>query len=197
MQNMSMDFSIIDIGLVIILGFFAIRAVLRGLLRELMGLLGVIIALLVSSLTYQTLADFLRRVSNLPDFWWEAVSFVAILVIVFAVLIEVGQWLSRLIQATPFSLMDRILGGVLGFAKGVLLSYILLCLLILIIPKESLQTPDSSLSRGVAESRLTPAILTAGDQIMQFVPESLTKSFRDKTDLLDSLHFRPLHPPTR
>jgi membrane protein required for colicin V production len=69
----------VDIALMAFLAFFTIRALVRGFVREVLGLLGVVVAVVISAMTFEPLGDLLQAVTGVEGAWWHAVAFVLVL----------------------------------------------------------------------------------------------------------------------
>jgi membrane protein required for colicin V production len=178
--------NILDLGLMALLAFFLIRALMRGFVREVMGLAGVVAAVAVSALAYVPLGRFLGQVTGAPSHWWYVVAFVAILALIFMFFAYLGLALSRLINSGPFSGLDRLAGAAVGLVKGILICYLLLHLVVLVIP---FRVPQM-----LSESFLTPYVLRAGDAVVQLIPDSLTQDLQERIQLLKRGD-RPSPPP--
>ncbi len=183
---MSPSPNMLDIALLALLAFFLIRALVRGLVREIMGLVGVAAAVVISALFFHPVAEFLRRVIGNPAPWWDAVAFTGVLVAVFTVCLWIGAGLARLIHAGPFSWLDRLLGAVVGLAKGVLISYLLLNILLMALPLAMLANPGGQNGNIVSHSLLAPHVVRAGRYLMDLVPKDLTRDLQEKAGLLKS-----------
>jgi membrane protein required for colicin V production len=170
--------NILDLSLMALLAFFLIRALLRGFVREVMGLAGVVAAVAISALAYVPLGRFLGEITGSPSHWWYVVAFVAILALIFMFFAYLGLALSRLINSGPFSGLDRMAGGAVGLLKGVLICYLLLHLVVLAIPFK--------LPQLLSESFLTPYVLRAGDAVVEMIPDRLTSDLRERIQRLKS-----------
>lgn len=168
--------NILDLALMALLCFFLVRGVVRGFVRETMGLVGVVAAIVISALFYQELAALLERLTKVQGQWWPAVAFGLILVLVLGLSSYLGAALSRLILSGPLSLFDRTLGAGLGLAKGVLVTYLLLNLMLLALP---FQAPDS-----VRRSIVAPYVVQAGRAIVDLLPDDLTTRLQERAGLL-------------
>lgn len=173
-----MDISpnIVDIAFLALAVFFAVKAALRGFIREFIGLLGLVAAVLLGAMFYLPLSDFLEHLSGIDSGWWQAVSFGLIMLVIFLICTYLAVGLSKVIQAGPFSFLDRLLGIGTGLAKALLLSYLLLNLLILFTP---LHTPPA-----LKDSLLAPYVLRGGRYIMDLVPNDLTRVMQERSGIL-------------
>ena len=113
--------TIFDIIVAVILGFFFLFSLFKGMVREIFSLLGYLAGYILA-LNYQDeLAVSLREIVAQP----VIARIVGFVIIFFVVRISFGL-IGRLLRkfmagSTVLSVPDRILGGVLGFAKGLVI----------------------------------------------------------------------------
>jgi len=113
--------TIFDIIVAVILGFFFLFSLFKGMVREIFSLLGYLAGYILA-LNYQDeLAVWLREIVAQP----VIARIVGFVIIFFVVRISFGL-IGRLLRkfmagSTVLSVPDRILGGVLGFAKGLVI----------------------------------------------------------------------------
>ncbi|RJX28752.1 MAG: CvpA family protein [Desulfarculus sp.] len=168
--------NLLDLGLLILLVFFFVRALVRGFVRETMGLVGAVVAVVVSAMFYQDLAGLLARVTGYGASWWGAVSFGLILFLIFVFFIYLGGVMHRVVMAGSLSGLDRALGGVVGLAKGLLIAYLLINLLLLMNPFSTV-TP-------LKESLLAPYVVRGGRYILDLFPDDLTRRLQERAGLI-------------
>ncbi|KMY67305.1 hypothetical protein AAU61_10645 [Desulfocarbo indianensis] len=168
--------NILDLSLMALLAFFLVRALMRGFVREVMGLAGVITAVVVSAMAYEPLGHFLAELADSKSVWWDVAAFGIILAIIFIFFTYLGLALSRLVNSGPFSSLDRLAGAAVGLIKGVLVCYILLHIVVLIIPFK--------LPRVLEGSFMTPYVLRAGEFVVSLVPEDLTSDLHKRIERL-------------
>ncbi len=176
--------NILDVALLALLGFFAVRGLVRGFVREIMGLVGAVAALFLGVAAYQPLAAFLRRVSAIPAGWWDGVAFATVLVLVFGVFVYLAAGLARLIHAGPFSGLDRLLGAAVGAAKGVLISYLLLNILLMVLPLGLLSHPGGESGNLVSRSLVAPRVIHGGRYLLNLLPPDWTRDLQAKAGLV-------------
>ena len=182
---MESGLNILDLALAGLLAFFVIRGMVRGFVREIMGLLGLVAALFLGVACYQPLAGFLRRVSAIEAGWWDGVALAVVLVLVFTVFIYMAASLARLIHAGPFSGLDRLLGAGAGLAKGVLVAYLLLNILLMLLPLALLGQPEGGQAGNlVNRSLLTPRVMQSGRYLLDLLPSKWTHEMQTKAGLL-------------
>lgn len=114
-----------DIGMTIALILSGVWGCLRGLVRALLSLLGLAAA---SVLAIRSYADIAQRLAPLITTLWirQAIGFTLIFLAVMAVVMLCSLLLRFALRAAGLSLMDRLLGGLFGLVKVVLVASVLL-----------------------------------------------------------------------
>jgi membrane protein required for colicin V production len=114
-----------DIGITIALILSSVWGCLRGLVRAMLSLLGLTAASVLAVRSYPDLAQLLAPL--IATLWVrQAISFALIFLAVMAVAMVCSALLRFALRAVGLSLMDRLLGGLFGLAKVVLVASILL-----------------------------------------------------------------------
>jgi membrane protein required for colicin V production len=114
-----------DIGLIIALILSGVWGCLRGLVRALLSLVGLAAAAILAVCGYPGLAKRLEPFIATP---WvqQAIGFALIFLAVMAVAMVCSLLLRFALRAAGLSLMDRLLGGLFGLAKVMLVVSVLL-----------------------------------------------------------------------
>lgn len=118
--------NVIDIVLLVILVVFILLGFRKGLLKEVVSIIGLVVAFWAAMRFTKAAAGLVPK-HSLPA--REAVAFLVILVGVFLLFQLMGFLLRKLIRASPLAILDRLGGVALGLLKGGLL--LSLCLLVL------------------------------------------------------------------
>lgn len=168
--------NLLDLGLLIIMVFFLVKALMRGFVREVIGLVGAVAAIVASAMFYQSLGGMLERLSGVPASWWPAVAFAVILLVVFAIFLYIGGLLQRLILAGPLSGLDRLLGAGVGLFKGLLICYLLINLLLLLNPFNTMAP--------LRQSVVAPYVVSAGNFFKNLIPDNLLGNLQEKAGLV-------------
>jgi membrane protein required for colicin V production len=114
-----------DIGLTIALILSGVWGCLRGLVRALLSLIGLAAASILAVRGSPYIAE--RLAPLIPTPWaQQAISFALIFLAVMAVAMVCSFFLRFALQAVGLSLMDRLLGGLFGLAKVILVVSVLL-----------------------------------------------------------------------
>lgn len=172
--------NILDLSLMALLAIFLVRALMRGFVREVMGLAGVITAVIVSAMAYEPLGQFLAELAGSKSIWWEVAAFGIILAIIFVFFTYLGLAISRLVNSGPFSGLDRLAGAGVGLIKGILVCYILLHIIVIVIPFK--------LPKMLEGSFMTPYVLRAGEFVISLVPEEFTSHLDQRIERLKKRH---------
>lgn len=150
--------SFIDIGILGILGVFLLKGVLRGLLREVCSLLGLVLGGVFAFTFHLPLAQILQDSFHLPAqvcVWGSFLSIFLLVVIVFGVF---GFVLHRFVNLVFLGGFNRVAGALFGLVQGVvLLSMIVLALNSSVVPK--------SARTMLRDSQLAPPFVTLGESI--------------------------------
>jgi membrane protein required for colicin V production len=113
--------NILDIIIIVILFLSIAFGLIKGLVRELLSMAFFIIAVILSFLFYHDLGNLLsksigdKEVSNFTGF-----------IVIFTVVLIIGSIVTYFVKKVfvigPLKPIDRILGGVFGFLRGILIS---------------------------------------------------------------------------
>ena len=113
----------IDASILIIMMLSSIFGLWRGLVREIFSLVTWIFALLLARRYSDVLANFL-----FSSFDNQTISYVVAFALIFIIVMMLGTLLnfllSKLLMFTGLKFIDRLLGGVFGIARGVIISFI-------------------------------------------------------------------------
>jgi len=114
-----------DLGLTIALILSGVWGCLRGLVRAVLSLIGLAAASVLAVCGYP---DIAQRLAPLIATLWvrQAIGFALIFLAVMAVAMVCSALLRFALRAAGLSLMDRLLGGLFGLAKVILVASILL-----------------------------------------------------------------------
>ena len=130
--------SYIDIGILGILGFFLLKGVIRGLLKEVCSLLGLVLGGVFAFTFHLPLAQYLQDSFGLPAQLCVWVSFLAIFLLVAVIFGVIGFVLHRFVKLVFLGGFNRMAGALFGLVQGVvLLSMIVLALNSSVVPKSA------------------------------------------------------------
>ncbi len=150
--------SLVDIVILLVLGIFLLKGILRGLLKEVCSLLGLLIGGILAFTFHLPLAQQLQDSFDLPAqlcVWGSFLSIFLTSVILFGVL---GYVLHKFVKLVFLGGFNRVAGALFGLIQGVvLLSMILLTLSSSVVP--------SSVRSTVRQSQLAPPFQALGESI--------------------------------
>jgi membrane protein required for colicin V production len=167
----------------IILAFLVLSvagAAMEGFFREAFGLAGLVLGYLLAAWQYPRLAEWFAP--HLKSPWLGEIA--AFLIIFFAVLLAAGvagrmaRWMMK---EAGLSVLDRILGGVLGLLRGSLVVAIVLVAMAAFAPA----------AKWLAGSQLAPYFLVAGRAAIWVAPSELRHRFYQGLDYLHQPHAQP------
>jgi len=122
------QFTAVDWVIVVVLALSTLLSLWRGFVREAFSLAGWVAAFLIANLFVDQMASLLAgTIENITGRYVAAyaILFVATLMVSTLVTYLAGQ----LVRATGLTLLDRLLGTVFGFTRGIIL--ILVCVFVL------------------------------------------------------------------
>jgi membrane protein required for colicin V production len=115
----------LDIALAVVLSYFLIRGILRGLVKEVVGILGLFIAFWVASAYWKVGADQLTPLTD-REAYRGVLSFVSIYLIVYFLIGLLSIFVDKIVKLALSPLASSALGGALGLVKGLALSVVVL-----------------------------------------------------------------------
>ncbi|MDR1396144.1 MAG: CvpA family protein [Desulfarculales bacterium] len=196
-------FNILDWAMILIGAVFVVRALYKGLLREFGNLAGLLLAVGGGFLWYQPVAQFLRRVVGVADFWWEAVAFLLCFFLIYLLIIFIAGRISKVLHRSSLSFIDRALGACLGILKSIVICYLLVNILLMVQPFVNFPADHKGSEEKtgwVSDSYLAPIVVQGGRLILAFIPDDFIVSLQERAGLikeqaLDTIP--PQLPPSR
>lgn len=120
---------LVDILILVILGIFLLKGVLRGLLREVCTLMGLLCGGLLAFYLHVPISQWFLEMFHWPSQLCVSISFLLVFLLTVMIFGAVGYLLNRFVTLTLMTGVNRLLGAVFGMAQGVvLLSLILFAL---------------------------------------------------------------------
>ncbi len=169
--------TLVDYGIVLVLILSAIISILRGLTREILGLAGWAISILIANYSAPLIEDpivDLLKVKGLGAALAWGLPFAASVVIWFILASLIAPGLKRI----GLGSLDRWLGVLFGFVRGYGL------VLIVFVAAVFVAEGENNLPNTVKKSHSTPMLSRSAHYFSGFVP----KNYRDQ--LLDYLSYR-------
>ncbi len=153
--------NLLDIALIAIVLFSIGAGVWKGLVREILNIVGVLAAILLSLMLASSLAP---RMSSILPYGTSgyAESLIVIFVVTLIAATLIAHLLTKVIEAVKLGGVNRALGGVFGLVRGVLIGLFLVLGLALFLP---------SGSSVLAESKLTPFLGLGARALAPLLPD--------------------------
>ena len=151
-----------DIGVTIALILSCMWSFCRGLISELLSLLGLVAASVLAVRGYPAVANVLAPLIAV-EWVRQAIGFALIFLAVMAVSMVCSRLLRLVIRTVGLSLVDRLLGGLFGLAKVVLVASVLLIMVSKFSPPVTAQL--------AAESVLAPLLFRSAACLETFLEQ--------------------------
>jgi len=139
----------VDIVLIVVLTILALHGLLIGIIRSVFDIIGILMG-------YVLAVSFSGSV-GIPRF----LAFLLIFVLIVVAVHILGRIISKAIRTTPLGTIDRILGGLLGLFKGLVVCFVFLLVLLLL----------QKSNKAVYKSAIAPEILKGGLIASQVLPD--------------------------
>lgn len=133
----------LDVLSLLIVFLFSGLGIYHGLIKSISSLASIIIALSLAKNLSPALAEILSYI-HIPNLN-GLIGFLIIFFFFFLIAKILFHIIQKFWKKSALSLIDRVLGGILGFAKGVIITIIIFAAMQLILPKDSAILTDSSL----------------------------------------------------
>lgn len=166
--------NVLDIVFLSIVGISVLLGIIKGFIRELFSLFFLIIGGVLAFLFYNDVGSLLMKLLKNR----AAANFAGFIVIFAGVLIVgaiITYAIKKIFSFGPLKAVDRILGGVFGLVRGILITAIFV-LMFLAFPIH-----DDLLSK----SKLAPYLVDTIRVVMKWFPESVSQKmkFIDRVDI--------------
>lgn len=161
-----MVFNWFDILLLVIIGVTVIIGIIKGFLRQIIGLLAVILGLLLAIKYYSYAGDIFGFIRN--EIFAQLLGFFLIFMAVLCVGWVINILLAKAIRG-PFKSMNRLLGAGLGFVKGVIICTVVV-FGFLVFPVNT---------KALENSQLAPYCIEIANITYNLIPQELKDKFSE------------------
>ncbi len=165
--------NVVDVLAVVIIVFSTITAMMKGFVSELFWIASIIIGFLVAAHFYSEFAYRLLE-SGVGPIASGFLSFIGLFVAVMVVGAVAGGFVGRVVRTMRLKWVDRLLGGAVGFIKGVLIVTVVFLALTAFPIRQDLMTG----------STLAPYFLTTGNLLVKLCPQDFRRIFNETYDRL-------------
>jgi membrane protein required for colicin V production len=154
-----------DFGAGLLLIVSGLMGLARGATREVTTVLASVVASVVAVVALRVTGPVARRLIHAP--WLANVAAILfVFILAYAVLRLIGGALTRSVQQTSLSGLDRLLGLGVGFVRALVVLGGFALLL-------DAATPPERMPRWITQAKLFPLAAAAGDALRAFAPEGL------------------------
>ncbi|MGH8649768.1 MAG: CvpA family protein [Burkholderiales bacterium] len=160
--------TVIDIIVLVIIGISVVYGVFRGLVREVLALLAWVASFLLANLLAPDAAKLLPQAIASEEIRL-LVSFVAVFIVVLVGSSVLAILASKLVKVVGLGPADRVVGGIFGLARGLLL------VMILVLLAGLTSLPRQSAWSGAA---LKGPLEACAEYIKTWLPADLSKRIR-------------------
>jgi membrane protein required for colicin V production len=171
----------LDAVLILLIAYSVWRSFAKGLTREVIGLLSVVVGIFAGTWFYGSVAVWFE-----PHVSSHAMAgFCGFLAVFLAVMLLgslISFILSKFLKVTGLSFFDRVLGAGFGILRGVLMASALVMALLAFAPGAKANTPPDS----VANSRLAPLVVGAARVFAAAAPREIKDGFRRSYEQVES-----------
>ncbi len=179
----------LDIIFIVIISVTLIRGFLRGIVKELIGIGGIIGAFWVATNYYPLISPYLSKFIGNSQLVTIA-SYASLFVVTLLIIFFIGSVIRELLKNLSLGWLDKLGGGVFGFVKGVLICSLLLLLLTFAM------SPRNNL---LVDSRLSPYVTKITQKIIYLIPQRLKDEFKEKAGEMEdrwrhSMFYKLRHP---
>jgi membrane protein required for colicin V production len=165
--------SALDWIIVFVVAVNVLGAIGQGFFYELFSFAGAIAGFLVAAWQYPRVAGFYIHYVN-SEWVAEIAGFFTLFVVVVMLAGAAGKAARLAVDGIGLRWFDRLLGGVFGFLKG-----LVICVVVVIA-----LASFSPTSPWITESRIAPFLLVTGRTLIWAAPAELRQRFRDGWNLL-------------
>ena len=111
----------VDILILILLGVFLLKGLLRGLMKELCSLVGLVVGSLLAFRFHGPLAEAMVSAFSLPASVCVVLAFLVIFLTILLIFGLIGMLLSKYVKLLYVGGLNRVAGGIFGLVQGVLI----------------------------------------------------------------------------
>jgi membrane protein required for colicin V production len=162
--------NILDIVIIVIVGFCLLRGAFRGIVKEVSSIVGVLAGFYGAYTYYKPVAGMLASFITSSEYQ-NIAAFLVIFGGVFAAVSALGILIKMLLKVVFLGWVDRLCGAVFGFLKGVMI-----CSVILMALTSFLSKNDSI----VKNAKLAPFIAPVSQVFAGFSSREMNKTYMTK-----------------
>jgi membrane protein required for colicin V production len=159
--------NLLDLILALLISWFAISGIVRGLVRQLFSIGGLVAGHLLGIRFY----SFVQGKLGLSFQYAEVVGYAVVFLAAYLAVRLIGGLIEDRVRKSKLSGSDRLAGMAAGLVKGALFSILIVFLLVILLPRDA---------RLLQESKAAPVAVAAGKRLASAFPERFAELFREK-----------------
>lgn len=159
------------VGLMII-SFCLIQGLFKGLIREVSGIIGVIVGFYGAHTYYPLVTPFLEPLVKTPG-TRNLVCFFVLFCLIFSFVSLVAALIRKFLSLVFLGWVDRTFGLVFGAAKGILIVSVLFIMMMTFVPEDA---------RFLSNSKSLPHVAQVANAMTVFVTKNMKASFLQKVE---------------
>ncbi len=160
----------LDIVITIILSYCLIRGGFRGLIKEISAIIGVLGGFFLAINHYRPIAQILQKqIGDIP--FLNILSFMIIFGVTLILVNLIGMAIKRLLEASDLTWFDRFCGCIIGTAKALLISAVIVMVLTIFLPKGAPLVKDSLMA---------PYITLIARQMAKVITQDMKQQYNKK-----------------
>lgn len=174
MENSFTIFDIVIISITVLLG---LKGLLKGFIKEVFGLIGIIGGIFVASRLAEYIGNMIAPILTLENqATIKLIGFIVSLIGFWAIVYVAGIILAKISSASGLGVFDRILGFLFGSAK------IFFIFSVIVYALYQVQSFKSLMDEKVAKSTTFPFLLSTGGFIIKLDASDFVKKVEEKID---------------
>ena len=154
----------LSLVLLVFVGLMAAAGLRKGLVRQILSLVGLIASVMLALQYYDVAAEYILQYFAVPEGIATILGFTVICLGVAAMISMLGWIWGRLAKYSPVSILDSLGGALFGFAKGALFAMIVL-LVVYALPFEGARQAIDSSSIARELMNLSPVIFRSLEDV--------------------------------
>ena len=136
----------LDIVIFCILGLLIFNGIRKGFIISLASLVALVLGIWAAVHFSNYISDLLVRTFHPSTTWLSVLSFTLTFLLVVIVVILIAKLLERVVKTVGLGWLNRIIGGIFGLIKGILIVSILLFIIVSFDPQGKVITPKTKQS---------------------------------------------------
>jgi membrane protein required for colicin V production len=159
--------NLLDYIIIILMIYLIVRGLLRGFVREIASLAGIVLGIWIGNLFQPQMTVFLRSYLPFPRYV-PLISFAVIFAAVLVACNIIGWFLKTVFRKIFLGWVDRGLGAVFAILKGVVIIYLVIVMLTFFIPAKTPLISRSMLAPWIIRSYQSMIGLISPDQYREW-----------------------------